>query len=138
VKETTAPVPPTAAPVEPTKAPVVHKTEAPTKPPVEEIIAVDDKLSEEDDSMSGDDAYSQETEGKGKKTEVPYVSAEDDPIKNDPDEREWIQHPVESPEEMMHDMNVIVAIGATMGVMFVLMLCTAHQVMNNPDGLCAR
>jgi hypothetical protein len=144
VKATTAPVPATVAPVkattapvEPTKAPVAQKTKAPTNPPVE-VVAEDDQLSKDDDSLGGDDVYSKETEGKGTKTEVPYVPAEDDPIKNDPDEQEWIQQPVESPEEMMHDMNVVVAIGATMGVMLLLMVCTAHQVMNNPDGLCAR
>merc|ERR1712032_581482 len=44
---------------------------------------------------------------------------------------------LESPEEMEKDHNVQVIGGVLLGVFLVLLLVTAHQAMNNPDGLCA-
>lgn len=45
---------------------------------------------------------------------------------------------VESPEEMEQDKNVQVVAGVLTTVFLVLWLITAHQTMENPDGLCAR
>mmetsp|Transcript_34122 Transcript_34122/g.62882 ORF Transcript_34122/g.62882 Transcript_34122/m.62882 type:complete len:299 (-) Transcript_34122:229-1125(-) len=44
---------------------------------------------------------------------------------------------VESPQEMGKDKNVQIIAGTLVGVFMVLMLVTAHMVMNHPDGLCA-
>ena len=44
---------------------------------------------------------------------------------------------VESPEDMEKDKNVQVVAGSLVAVFVVLWLATAHQVMENPDGLCA-
>jgi len=44
---------------------------------------------------------------------------------------------VESPQEMEKDTNVQIMAGTLVGVFMVLMLVTAHMVMNHPDGLCA-
>ena len=45
---------------------------------------------------------------------------------------------VESPEEMEKDVNVQVVAGVLTFVFVVLWLTTAWQVMENPDGVCAR
>jgi hypothetical protein len=45
---------------------------------------------------------------------------------------------VESPQEMEQDKNVQVAAGVLTVVFVALWLITAHQTMENPDGLCAR
>jgi hypothetical protein len=75
-------------------------------------------------------------------TEEPelYVPADDDPVKNEPGTASgetWIQ-PGESPEEMAHDRNVLIAVCVICGVAFLLMIITAQQMMENPDGCCAR
>lgn len=44
---------------------------------------------------------------------------------------------VETPMEMEKDKNVQVVAGILLGVFLVLVLVTAHLVMNYPDGLCA-
>lgn len=45
---------------------------------------------------------------------------------------------VESPTEMESDKNVQVVAGVLTTVFLALWLLTAHQTMENPDGLCAR
>lgn len=45
---------------------------------------------------------------------------------------------VESPEEMEQDKNVQFVAGVLTTLFIVLWLITAHQTMENPDGLCAR
>ena len=44
---------------------------------------------------------------------------------------------VESPQEMETDKNVQVVAGILVSLFMILMLITAHLVMNYPDGLCA-
>ena len=44
---------------------------------------------------------------------------------------------VESPQEMEQDKNVQVVAGILGSLLLVLLLVTAHLVMNHPDGLCA-
>ena len=44
---------------------------------------------------------------------------------------------VESPQEMEQDKNVQVVAGILGSLLLVLLLITAHLVMNHPDGLCA-
>jgi len=44
---------------------------------------------------------------------------------------------VGSPEEIEEDKNVQVVGGVLLALFLVLVLVTAHSVMNNPDGLCA-
>jgi len=44
---------------------------------------------------------------------------------------------VESPQDMEKDKNVQIIAGTLVGVFMVLLLVTAHMVMQYPDGLCA-
>jgi len=69
---------------------------------------------------------------------VTYVSKEDDILNKDKDDQEdgWF-HKGEDVEELPHDKNVIIVMGVLMGIMLLLMVATAHQMMNNPDGICA-
>ena len=39
---------------------------------------------------------------------------------------------------MIHDQNVLIAVGVLCGVGILLMIITAHQMVENPDGCCAR
>jgi hypothetical protein len=59
-------------------------------------------------------------------------------IENAEDAVETYLSGVESPEEMEQDKNVQVVAGVLTTVFLVLWLITAHQTMENPDGLCAR
>ena len=67
-----------------------------------------------------------------------YVPPDDDPVKETTLETEWVDTQTETPDQMLHDPNVMIAIGSTIGIMALLMVCTAQQTMNNPDGFCAR
>lgn len=74
-------------------------------------------------------------------TPAPYVPPEGaDPFAKTPDESEWAGEdwPQETPEQMMHDQNVIIAVASTVAFGFLLAICTAQQVIQNPDGCCAR
>eukprot|EP00978_Attheya_sp_CCMP212_P049696 scaffold698226_cov63-Attheya_sp.AAC.1 len=74
-----------------------------------------------------------------------YVPPDDDPVGKDPaDEDKWTdgansnaQHN-ETPDEMMHDKNIQILVGVLVALGFAGMLYSAYQVMQNPDGLCAR
>jgi hypothetical protein len=69
---------------------------------------------------------------------VPYVPLDDDPVKDESASAQpWLQ-PGESPEQMAHDKNVVIAVSVIVGVAFVLTIITAQQMMENPDGCCAR
>lgn len=69
---------------------------------------------------------------------IPPVGA--DPFAKLPDESEWAGQdwPQETPEQMMHDKNVIIAVASTVAFGFLLAIYTAQQVIQNPDGCCAR
>ena len=74
-------------------------------------------------------------------TPAPYVPQTGaDPFAKTPDESEWAgdNWPQETPEQMMHDQNVIIAVASTVALGFLLAICTAQQVIQNPDGCCAR
>lgn len=81
----------------------------------------------------------EEEEGGGKE----YVPTDDDPIAND--EGAWgsgggggtAEYHSESPDEMMHDRNVIILASTLSVAGLVAMLLVAQQVMHNPDGGCA-
>lgn len=83
-----------------------------------------------------------------------YISAQDDPLGNEvePDTKDFnddvLYHglggkvgdyldQVESPQEMEKDKNVQVIAGIFGSLLLILLLVTAHLVMNHPDGLCA-
>ena len=126
IPSTIAPIPTTIAPIPTTRPPMAAEV---TKPPSVEVKPV-----------GGDDneyVHVEPTTDDGN-IDSPYVSPNDDPIKNNPDEEEWIVKPGETPDQLVHDSNFVIAIGSTLGIMLLLMVCTAQQVMDNPDGLCAR
>jgi hypothetical protein len=68
-----------------------------------------------------------------------YVPPDDDPIKNEGTEEEveeWADNI--TLEQMEKDRNVLIALSTVAGVGFLLMIMTAHQMLENPDGCCAR
>eukprot|EP00565_Helicotheca_tamesis_P007314 CAMPEP_0185724924 /NCGR_PEP_ID=MMETSP1171-20130828/1274_1 /TAXON_ID=374046 /ORGANISM="Helicotheca tamensis, Strain CCMP826" /LENGTH=564 /DNA_ID=CAMNT_0028392895 /DNA_START=92 /DNA_END=1786 /DNA_ORIENTATION=- len=70
----------------------------------------------------------------------PYKPPDDDILNTKDDEGTTDQlgeRQPETPEEMLHDRNVEILAGVIGGLAVVLWLLTAHQVMENPDGLCA-
>ncbi len=74
-------------------------------------------------------------------TEPPVVyvppDEEQDPIKNANTTGSWMREG-ETPEDMIHDRNVLIAASVLCGVGILLMIITAHQMVENPDGCCAR
>jgi hypothetical protein len=76
-----------------------------------------------------------------KPTSKPYVSTDDDPLKDDAEAGgsdsawEWNTSTV---DEMEHDETVIIALSTVFGVMFLFSILVAHQLLNNPHGCCAR
>jgi len=78
----------------------------------------------------GDPLEEEEVKYGGPKEDVFYHGLGDGPVGQYLDT-------LESPEEMEYDHNVQVVAGVLLGVFMLLLLVTAHQVMNNPDGLCA-
>lgn len=97
------------------KYPTVNPTPRPT---VEYVPRTDDPLTEE--------------EG-----EVPVGEFDDDKFGGIKGKIDTYMQGVESPEDMEKDKNVQVVAGVLVAVFVVLWLVTAHQVMENPDGLCA-
>ncbi|KAL7464932.1 hypothetical protein ACHAXS_005264 [Conticribra weissflogii] len=97
------------------KYPTVNPTPRPT---VQYVPRTDDPLAEE--------------EG-----EVPVGEFDDDKYGGIKGKIDTYMQGVESPEEMENDKNVQVVAGVLVAVFVVLWLVTAHQVMENPDGLCA-
>jgi len=114
------------------------------KPDGEEKGTDDGYKGEEgtDDEFGGEEEYEggwQDPEDE--ETKAPYVPpVGDDPFANTPDETLWTggDWKQESPEEMMHDKNVIIAVSCTVAFGFILAIITAQQVIENPDGFCAR
>lgn len=117
----------------------------------------DGVISEATDMPTGDDNYDKETEGgdyegegewgsvpEDEGTKAPYVPpAGDDPFAKEPDTgSKWSTAEglsgIEKPAEMMHDKNVIAAVAVSLVFALVLALCTAQQVIENPDGCCTR
>ena len=77
---------------------------------------------------------------------VPYVSATDDPLEDEydadgdgyDDRFDWFAKDSETIEELEHDKTVIIALSVTFGVMFFFSIFVAFQMLENPDGCCAR
>lgn len=67
-----------------------------------------------------------------------YVPPDDDPIKNEDivEEEKWEDSM--TLEQMENDRNVLIALSTVAAFGFLLMILTAHQMMENPDGCCAR
>lgn len=121
-------------------ASLVPETSVPTQTPTG-----DDDFEEENNEYGGGDEYGGEGEWGGEPlqeegTKAPYVPPTgDDPFAKPPDESEWTSEewPQETPEQMMHDKNVTIAVVAAVVFGFVLALFSAQQVIENPDGCCA-
>lgn len=103
-----------------------------------------------EDGFGGDDGYGDEAEEEMEEewfepeeqgTNAPYIPPTgDDPFAKEPDESEWLnkdQWKQETPEEMMHDTNVIIAVTCSVLFGFFLAICSAQQLINNPDGCCS-
>ena len=77
---------------------------------------------------------------------VPYVSTDDDPLKDDEDEafEDWglnkatVEEVEKDVEEMAHDTKVVIALSTVFGVMFFFSVFVAYQMLENPNGCCAR
>ena len=83
-----------------------------------------------------------------------YTSSDDDPLKNDvldeadsmdsSSSEEWgwndstVEEIEEKIEEMEHDKAVIIALSVVFGVMFFFSIFVAYQMLENPEGCCAR
>lgn len=136
--ETTVPTqaPKTEITSEPTQAPKTEITSEPTQAPVQDDYGGDEAPTDQDDDEDPWDNYTPPTE-----QPVVYVppDEEEDPIKNQTSGGvgSWVQEG-ESPEEMIHDRNVLIAVGVLCGLGILLMIITAHQMVENPDGCCAR
>ena len=70
--------------------------------------------------------------------QVETIAEFDDEITNVGEKVKEYMEGVESFEDMTKDSNVQVVAGVLSGIFLVLMMITAWQVMENPDGLCAR
>lgn len=102
----------------------------------------------EGDDMEGDDVeeteeewFEEEEAAHEQETKAPYVPPTgDDPFAKEPDESEWSageDWKQETPQEMMHDKNVLVALVCAVCIGVALALCSAQQVIDNPNGCCA-
>ena len=83
-----------------------------------------------------------------------YTSSDDDPLKNDvldeadsmdsSSSEEWgwndstVEEIEQKIEEMEHDKAVIIALSVVFGVMFFFSIFVAYQMLENPEGCCAR
>jgi hypothetical protein len=76
---------------------------------------------------------------------VTYVPPDDDPVKGEDEDftgeatdgGKFTWNEGETPEEMAHDPNVAILVGVLCGVALLLMIITAQQMLENPDGFCA-
>jgi hypothetical protein len=77
---------------------------------------------------------------------VPYVSLTDDPLQDEfdsdgdgyDDRFDWFAKDSETIEELEHDKSVIISLSVVFGVMFFFSIFVASQMLENPDGCCAR
>ena len=73
---------------------------------------------------------------------IPYVPPDDDPIVNPEDASSeqpgWSENQYETLAQMRKDRNVLIALGTLAGVAFVMILVVAQQLIENPEGCCAR
>ena len=140
---TTSPitVPPTAAPVEskpPTNAPTDAIVSTP-KPSVSEYEPSGTERPTPSIDMSptmgegGSDIWGSEPT----ESPIPYIPPEDDVLVSDQPESDW-STPNESLQQMEHDQHVLIALLTVFGVMLLFSIIVAHQMLNNPDGFCAR
>jgi len=75
----------------------------------------------------------------------PYVSTDDDPLKNDSDEafsdwgfnEETVNEIEKDVEEMAHDTKVVIALSTVFGLMFFFAVFVAYQMLEKPNGICA-
>jgi len=102
---------------------------------------IGDDNAGDDDEETEEEWLEEEEEQKEQETKAPYVPPTgDDPFAKEPDESEWSKGEdwkQESPTEMMHDKNVIAALVCAIVIGVVLALCSAQQVIENPNGCCA-
>ena len=73
---------------------------------------------------------------------VPPPPSAGDPVEQEQEEAkeqdaDWGEGK-ESLEELERDQRVLIALGVIGGVALLLLICTAHQMLDNPDGCCAR
>ena len=77
---------------------------------------------------------------------APYSSTDDDPLKNDNDEafdnwgfnQETLDELEKDAEELAQDNRVIIALSTVFGIMFFFSVFVAYQMLENPNGICAR
>lgn len=74
------------------------------------------------------------------KSPVKYVSRDDDILVAEEEENNanWAKNNYETLEQMAHDRNVLIALSTVFGLMILFSVIVAHQMLNNPDGCCAR
>lgn len=120
----------------PTVAPIDY-AEEPTLDDYEEAPTID---YEDEPTYDYEDeptpTYSSPTE----KPATPYIAEDDDPLQPVADfeggmDWEWKDSSV---EELEHDRTALIAVGAVFGICFCFSIITAQQMLDNPDGCCAR
>ena len=73
---------------------------------------------------------------------VPPPPSAGDPVEQEQEEEkeqdaDWGEGK-ETLEELERDQRVLIALGVIGGIALLLLICTAHQMLENPDGCCAR
>jgi hypothetical protein len=72
-----------------------------------------------------------------------YIPPDDDPVKQEEEEEkeggeaEWSEQQ-ESLEQLERDQRVLIALAVIGGFVLLMLICLAHQLLENPDGCCAR
>jgi hypothetical protein len=103
----------------------------------------DDEIEQEEEEEEEEETETTEEWGneEQEKSKVPYVPPSgEDPFDKPVDESEWVkgdQYPQETPEQMMHDQNVIIAVSVAVVFGMVVAVFSVQQVIENPDGFCA-
>jgi hypothetical protein len=142
--ETPAPTPSKAAYIPPTYGTPTYEYPAPDEPPTYPTPTQSDPAPAPTPKYSSPTApsYKYPTPTVPKPVyELPatedYVPPDDDPIKNEgtAEEEEWRENLTVG--QMEEDRNVLIALSTVAGIGFLLIIITAHQMMENPDGCCA-
>jgi hypothetical protein len=127
---------PTTAPL--TSAPTVPETKAPTALEQETPWPTAwGNIDSPTDNGNGD-LWNKPVSGEIP-TEKPvlYIPPDDDILVEEPVEPDW-ETPAETLEQMERDQNVLIALLSVFGFMLIFSIIVAHQMLNNPDGCCAR
>jgi hypothetical protein len=148
-EETPAPTPVTPGDDQTSAAPTAageggdETTEPPTEPPAEDVISPSPTPARDDARPTTNEPYEVPTYTPPvDPPAMPYVAEDDDPLQpvtdfSGDDDGDW-QWKDSSVEDLEHDRTALIALSVVFGVGLLLAIITANQMLDNPDGLCAR